>query len=301
MYVIVSIISMFFEGGIMAVIKKICDKDINGLHVNLYEFDVNDKTSVDELRNYLIEKVKNSKAHSKDTYDLSFYSSSNMDPRFIKRFNAQAAAISVPVRTSNPTFDVRRERITEWMAQFLLEQKLGCKFYDEADKRMNLNPVEINKHTPGIDVPGIWIDGNTFRFIVCEVKAAETKIPCSSAVGLMNDIQKSIDNKNGRLSLEILDYMSRLKNITIRDDLLEHIVVFLSNVIADSKNLTKDTMLLPFLIINYKDIVKNHDLRDFDKFFLNNVNKSNVENILFSFEKSFTDFSNDIYSEAIGG
>ena len=69
------------------------------------------------------------------------------------------------------------------MAQYLLEQMYGCTFYEEADKRVNLKTVEADKHTDGIDVPGIWIDNDRVRFVICEVKASqEKKIPCSEAL-----------------------------------------------------------------------------------------------------------------------
>ena len=46
-----------------------------------------------------------------------------MNPAFVERFNEQIAKINIPQRASIPQFDVRRERITEWLAQYLLEQK----------------------------------------------------------------------------------------------------------------------------------------------------------------------------------
>ncbi len=99
---------------------------------------------------------------------------------------------NISKKSSISQFDVRRERVTEWVAQYLLEQEYGCRFYDEADKRINLRTVEIDKHTDGIDVPGIWIDNDKIRFVVCEVKASETKrIPCGSAQDLQEDIQKA--------------------------------------------------------------------------------------------------------------
>ncbi len=47
----------------------------------------------------------------------------NMNPAFVERFNEQIAKINILQRASIPQFDVRRERITEWLAQYLLEQK----------------------------------------------------------------------------------------------------------------------------------------------------------------------------------
>lgn len=89
--------------------------------------------------------------------------------------------------------------MTEWMAQLLLEQEYGCKFYDEADKRINLEPVEIDKYTDGIDVPGIRIVDDKIKFVIYEVKALEDKkILCTSVIPLQDDIQKAVDNRDNR-------------------------------------------------------------------------------------------------------
>ena len=119
----------------MAGISKVLETELNGLKVKLFEFDVEDDESFNELKAYLINKVKISKVHNVEEYDLTYYGTKNLDPAFIARFNEQAARINIPKKAKKPQFDVRRERVTEWMGQYLLEQKYGCKFYDEADKR----------------------------------------------------------------------------------------------------------------------------------------------------------------------
>lgn len=152
-------------------VKKVLEAVTNGLKVNLFEFDIDAQENFVEIKEYLINKVKTSKVHNLDTYNLTYYGAKNLNPKFVAKFNEQVAKINIPKKTIIPQFDVRRERITEWLAQYLLEQKYGCIFYDEADKRINLKTVEIDKHTDGIDVPGIWIDNDRIRFVVCEVKA----------------------------------------------------------------------------------------------------------------------------------
>ena len=228
----------------MANVKKVLETVVNGLKVNLFEYDIESKESISQIKEYLINKVRISKVHNTAEYDLTYYGAQNLDPEFVTRFNEQVAKINIPKKSSIPHFDVRRERITEWMAQYLLEQEYGCKFYDEADKRINLKAVEIDKHTDGIDVPGIWIDNDKIRFVVCEVKASEiTKIPCSSAKDLQEDIQKAIDNVDNRVTREILEYMHGIRNVKIQDELLDKIVEFLAHLIAgEKKDLAENIM-----------------------------------------------------------
>lgn len=71
----------------------------------------------------MINKIRITKIHNMEEYDLTYYGAKNMNPAFVERFNEQIAKINIPQRASIPQFDVRRERITEWLAQYLLEQK----------------------------------------------------------------------------------------------------------------------------------------------------------------------------------
>jgi hypothetical protein len=286
----------------MANVKKVLETEVNGLKVNLFEYDIESKESISQIKEYLINKVKISKVHNTAEYDLTYYGTQNLDPEFVARFNEQVARINIPKKSSIPQFDVRRERVTEWIAQYLLEQEYGCKFYDEADKRINLKSVEIDKHTDGIDVPGIWIDNDRIRFVVCEVKASEaTKIPCNSVQSLQEDIQKAIDNVDNRVSREILEYMHGIRNVKIQDELLDKIVGFLVHLIAgEKKDLAENIMFFPFLLRNNEKIVSDMNIDDYKNFSLQRVKKENVENIILAFEKRFTDFSTEIYKEAIG-
>lgn len=286
----------------MADVRKVLEREVNGLKVNLFEFDIEDEENFNEIKAYLVNKVKISKVHNIEEYDLTYYGTKNLNPDFVARFNEQAAKINIPKKTQIPQFDVRRERVTEWMAQYLLEQEYGCKFYDEADKRVNLKAVEIDKHTDGIDVPGIWIDNDRIRFVVCEVKASEAaKIPCTSVQSLQRDIQKAIDNTDNRISREILAYMHGIRNVRIQDDILEKIIEFLARLIAgEKKDLAENIMFFPFLLRNNEKIISDMNIDDYRDFSLQRVNKENIENIILSFRKSFSDFSNEVYEEAMG-
>ena len=254
----------------MTGISKVLETELNGLKVNLFEFDIENEESFNEIKAYLVNKVKISKVHNIEEYDLTYYGTKNLNPDFVARFNEQVAKINIPKKTKIPQFDVRRERVTEWMAQYLLEQEYGCKFYDEADKRVNLKTVEIDKHTDGIDVPGIWIDNDRIRFVVCEVKASEAnQIPCDSVQSLQQDIQKAIDDVDNRVSHEILEYMHGIRNVKMQDDILEKIVDFLAKLIAGEKeDLADNIMFFPFLLRNNEKIVPEMNIDDYKNFSL---------------------------------
>lgn len=291
------------EGGFtMSNVNKVLETEVNGLKVNLFEYDLESEESINQIKKYLINKVKISRVHNIAEYDLTYYGTQNLDPEFVARFNDQIAKINIPKKTSIPQFDVRRERVTEWIAQYILKQEYGCRFYDEADKRINLKNVEIDKHTDGIDVPGIWVDNDRIRFVVCEVKASEVnKIPCDSVKSLQEDIQKAIDDTDNRVSREILEYMHGIRNVKIQDELLDKIVGFLVNLIAgEKKDLADNIMFFPFLLRNNEKIVSDMNIDDYKNFSLQRVKKENVKNTILAFKKQFTEFSNEIYKEAIG-
>lgn len=288
-------------GDNMSGINQLFETKLNGLKIKLFEYDIEDINGFNQLKAYLINKVKTSKVHNFDEYDMNYYGSKNLDPEFKKKFNERIAKISIPKRAPIPQFDVRRERITEWMAQYLLENEYGCSFYDEADKRINLKPSEIDKHTDGIDVPGIKIDGDILRFVVCEVKASEDKkIPCGSVLSLQDDIQKAVDNKENRVSREILEYMHGIRGVKLRDDLLHSIIDFLANIIAgESGDLVNNIIFFPALIRNNETVVTTRCVDDYKGFKISGTSYDNIENVILAFESSISEFSDSIYEEAI--
>lgn len=289
------------RGGVVMIIKELLSKKLNGLHVKLFEYDIHDEQNFNKLKEYLINKVKKSKVHDVENYNLNFFGSKNLNPEFIKKFNEQISKINNPLVAKIPQFDVRRERITGWMAQLLLEKQYNCKFYDEADKRLNIEPKDIDKQIPGIDVPGIRIVNEQLKFVVCEVKASEDEnIPCSSVRDLQKDIQGSIDNQK-RISREILQYMHGIRNVRLGDNELLRIIDFLSRLIVNSNNeLINNIFFFPVLIRNNISIVKNKDVSDYKNFLVTGIDKNNIENIVYAFNYSINDFYKDIYEEAIG-
>ena len=91
----------------------------NGLKVNLFEYDIESEESISQIKEYLINKVKISKVHNTAEYDLTYYGTQNLESGVCCRFNEQVARTFLKIII--PQFDVRR-RVTEWMAQYLLEQ-----------------------------------------------------------------------------------------------------------------------------------------------------------------------------------
>lgn len=291
----------------MSGIKELFSSEANGLNIKLFEYNIDDEDSYKKIEDYLINKVRKSKVHNVSRYDLTYYGSANLNPEFVKKFNEKVAKINVPKKAKKiPHFDVRRERVTEWMAQYLLENKYECRFYEESDKRMNLETVDINKHTPGIDVPGIMFKEDSIKFVVCEVKASEDKkIPCSSSDALKEDIQKSINNNENRVSREILQYMHGIRNIKVDDDEIAKILEFLAKlVVGDQENptesLAKNIMFFPVLIRKNDEIIKNKDVNDYKNFTVKGIDNKNIENIICVLNSPINDFSNNIYKEAIG-
>ncbi len=62
----------------MADVKKILETMSNGLKVNLFEFDIDNEESFNELKAYLINKVKISKVHNIEEYSLTYYAPKNL-------------------------------------------------------------------------------------------------------------------------------------------------------------------------------------------------------------------------------
>ena len=76
---------------------------------------------------------------------------------------------------------------------------------------------------------------------------------------------------------------------------------FLVHLIAgEKKDLAENIMFFPFLLRNNEKIVSDMNIDDYKNFSLQRVKRENVENIILAFEKRFTDFSTQVYEEAIG-
>ena len=56
----------------------------------------------------------------------------------------------------------------------------------------------------------------------------------------------------------------------------------------------------PLLLRNNERIVSEANISDYGNFSLQGIAKENVENIILSFGKKFSEFSDEIYEEALG-
>lgn len=66
----------------MAGISKVLETELNGLKVNLFEFDIENEESFNEIKAYLVNKVKISKVHNIEEYDLTYYGTKKFESRF---------------------------------------------------------------------------------------------------------------------------------------------------------------------------------------------------------------------------
>ncbi len=63
----------------MAGISKVLETELNGLKVNLFEFDIENEENFNEIKAYLVNKVKISKVHNIEEYDLTYYGTKNLN------------------------------------------------------------------------------------------------------------------------------------------------------------------------------------------------------------------------------
>ena len=281
------------------------NKNINGFQINLYEVDLNDTDQFQRLQDYIKNKIKSMKVHDGAKHVYQYLSIPNIPKAFADKLIERINQINTPVTAPKSWFDVRRSRATEFMSQLLLEREYNCIFYEEADKRINVTPVNVDKHAPGIDVPGILLDGNTFKFIVCEVKASkDEKIPCASSSELLEDIKKGYFNKNERLSKEILEYISQMSKVNTGDEVIKNVIQFLIDLIHDSDSqgkILEKVVFFPFLIRNNAKIVENKNLDDFVDFKIDDLKGINLTGIIWSFNQDIDTFCNNLYNEVLAG
>jgi len=280
-------------------VKKI----INGFDVSLYEVNLGDTGQLNKLQDYIRLKIKSMKAHKSQSFLTKYMTAPNIKKEFSDKLEQRIKEINTPVTHAKSWFDVRRGRVTEFMSQLLLEREFNCIFHDETDKRINTDPVNIDKHAPGIDVTGIHSAGKSIKFVVCEVKASKDhKIPCSSASDLLDDIKNSYSNRNERLTREILDYAEKLSQVSTDNKLIEDIINFLVSLIRDSDSQTtllKNVVFFPFLIRNHSNIVSHSNLDDFIHFKKSDLKGISLQGIIWSFNHDIDSFCNDLYDEVL--
>lgn len=277
-------------------------QEINGIEVCVYEVDLSSDEELNKLKTYLIKKIQRIKLFKEAESYSDLLSPPNLSKKFSQALHERIKEICTPEDHKIKWFDVKRSFVSEFMSQLLLERKYSCLFFEDADKRINVTPDQIDKHASGIDVTGIQYQNSEFKFVVCEVKASgQSEIPCSSSESLLRDIEKAKDSKN-RVPREILYYLSKLRNIDADNELLKEIITFLAELICESVStdaLINRIVFFPFLIRNNGDIINDNNINDFEIFHKNKLKDMNLNGVIWSFEDNIDDFSRNIYEEAL--
>ena len=270
-------------------------KNINGFDVNVFEL----KSGHDELlRNTIKAKIQKIKLYQEAAHaDLL---PPTMSESFKKKFTQTVRDICTPHDHKLKWFDVKRGFSTEFISQLLLERQYNCIFHEEADKKINLSPVNVDKQIPGIDVVGLQENQDDYKFVVCEIKASkEDNIPCTSAVDLLDDVKFALESDD-RIAREIFQYIQGLSGT--KDDSIQKIVTFLANLLLSRSSkdiLLNQIVFFPFLIRNNAKILEENNLDDFSIFNPQDLQNINLSGVIWSFNEDISDFCNNIYKEAI--
>lgn len=277
-------------------------KEINGIDIFLYEMSLNQSDEREKLESYIKQKIKKMQMHGNYLDNLQ-YLSPNMNADLMKKFKTRMDEITTPAYSSKKWFDVRRSRVTEFMAELLLERKQNCVFYDEADKRINLNVLDLDKHASGIDVTGIYRKNEEFKFVICEVKASKDEdIPCSSSELLLKDMKKAYTNAE-RVNKDIVQYIKWLNvDENPNDEVLKNIINFLTLLICESfskETVLRNVIFFPFLIRNNPKISNDMNLNDFASFKSEDFVGTDMKGIIWSFNEDIDSFCINIYDEVL--
>lgn len=277
-------------------------REVNGIEVFLYQIDLNDISEREKIENYIKKKIKKMKMHNNYIENLK-YLSPNMNVDLVKKCENRMTQIATPEYNPKKWFDVRRSRVTEFMAELLLEKEQNCIFYDEADKRINLDILDLDRHAGGIDVTGIHNKDGDFKFVICEVKASkEENIPCGLANSLLEDVKKAY-NSVERINKDITQYIKWLsKDGNPSDEILINIIKFLMLLICESSSkevVLKNVIFFPFLIRNNPKISKDTNLDDFIYFNKRDFVGTNMKGIIWSFNEDIDSFCINIYDEVL--
>lgn len=276
---------------------------VNGVDVGVYEIDLASAEELNRLKENLKTRIRKIKAHQGLSQYSTYTAVPNLKPEFVERINEIITSITRPGAHGLPWFDVRRTRVTEFMAELLLEKEFGCIFFDEAEKRMSITPDELYRNTQGIDVPGIQNSREGFKFVVCEVKASDSdRIPSSSSGDLLSDIRKSYEDEGKRLSKEVLGYFTKLSGLNVDEGVVKNVTSFLLDVLSKSNSrelMLRNIIFFPFLIRNNSRILAESNLNDFRDFNADDFRDTTIKGLIWLFNQNITTFCNDLYSEAI--
>lgn len=273
------------------------EERLNGMDIRVFELDQLEASAMSSLESYLIKKIRSMKIH-KELVGYDVLNVPILSPEFTQKLKRD---FNNPKSHPLPQFDVRRSRVTEFMSQLLLENEFQCMFFDEADKRLKLEPYQADRHVAGVDVTGVRNNGNenAFTFVLCEVKASESgKIPCRSAKDLLKDIRRSIDDSR-RVLREIESYYLSLKD-TSRED-FKYLLEFLLEILQQQSSqqvISERLLFIPFLIRGNKKIIEERNLDDFRDFKRQDLNGANLTGVIWSVDFDIDEFSIDVYDRA---
>ncbi len=259
---------------------------INNIVINTYELD---SISKESLRNHLKTQVKKIKPIA----EFSNYSNPTVKSSFLNRIKEQLAY------KKQKQFDKRREFVTEFMAQTLLEKENNIIFWEEVDKKINVDPIEMKKSTDGIDVTGIQLEDNC-KFVICEVKASdENKNKVDSSTEILDEIAKASFNNEWRLLDELHNYLYKIWVIEGNNDKLSKLLESLiENIKKDDSSediINKNIIFIPFLIRRKRDRIKDFlEIVDYKT-----LHEKEVSGVIWWFDEDITNFCINLFDEAI--
>jgi hypothetical protein len=275
------------------------DQEINGFKVSVYEVNLSDSIELSKLENYIKNKIQSMRIHDVERL-TSFFSVPGTNLNYKNKAVEAIKQYCRPSDSKISWFDVKRSRVTEFMAQCLLEKEFGCVFHKEADKRINLEAFQADKHVEGIDVTGIHKTEGSFKFVACEVKASKGDPPCSSSEDLLTDIKKAYHDEK-RLPREILHYIDKINGIESDAD-ISNILCFLIGLLKESSSkeqMLRNVIFFPFLVRNNEKITSERKLDDFENFKQSDFDHSTLKGIIWSFNVGIDEFCLRIYNEAL--
>ena len=262
-------------------------KKFGSIETKLYSY----KEKNNALNNYIKSKLEKPTQNFHSI--LENYGDDNLNKEaLLKKYQE----LSIPKSHLIPAFDVKRSTVTEFMAEFLLEQVFQCIFFEQSNKKINKAIIDTDRHSTGIDVVGIQEKDEDLKFVLAEIKASKAdNIPCSSAENLKTDIKNILDFANNRLIKEIFNMSENLKN----EEHLKKYITFLLDLIQNKnapRILVERVIIFPFLIRQNSKILKQSTLQDFEKFSELDTKEIETIGIVWAINKNIDDFVKSFYS-----
>lgn len=196
-------------------------------------------------------------------------------------------------------FDKRREFITEFMAQALLEKEHGIIFWEELDKKINIDPIRMKKSADWMDVTWIKLD-TCCKFVVCEVKASDQdKAKVKSSTELLQEIEKASSSDKWRLLDELNNYLYKIWLIEDSDEkILQLLEQLIENIKLDDSSddiINKNIIFIPFLIRK-----KRSDIEDFKEIVdYKTLKEKEVVGIIWWFDENISNFCIKLFDSAV--